>query len=282
MASSYTGNPNNPFGYSITIPTDGVDPVSAYTVNDPFKLILDNEVNILSNLKSYRPHIMAQSTTGGAVQIWPFNNLMVYNGTQWMFATNTNVYQIVNADIEGGALAANKDYYVYCYTTNGVALFNVSEKAPDATKTFKSDPTPLITHRYLCSFQTNAGSVPYPFMMQDWDYAYRTSRQYAFQAGALTANTWTPLTAIFALLPTVRTVKAHLSANNTAVLGTFSNFRIASTGFDPTWYMVGRINGQTPINYTFEMPPGSAGQFSVYSPDSTFGAIEISIDGYKE
>jgi len=146
---------NNQFSYQISIPQDGVDPVSDFTVNNAFKANSNSAHTILNYLTNYKPSIrvrcQTQVTSTASIQIYPFTDLFVDNGNGKIVPlTNATTANLTSTSLNPpGDFAVGSNYYIYAYGSSTTANFEISLVEPDVTRNFKNGD---ITRRYICCF----------------------------------------------------------------------------------------------------------------------------------
>ena len=172
---------------SLSVPSDGIDPVNEASVDPVFQNVLNNTYYLAYTQVFTRPRLeMIESDSGTRILIYPFSGLWVSTNNvapeiaNWISLnlTGSGVYISAANLSPPGFFAANTAYYVYCYASGSPAVpaFEISATAPEITNTFKDS---YITRRYIGSFITDATAPPatkiVPFRMVNSEYFLKDS-----------------------------------------------------------------------------------------------------------
>lgn len=167
------------FSPTLSVPSDGIDPVNEQSVNPVFQKLLNNDYYMASSLIRDLPRLSVFSSNGTTVRINAFFGLWVasanvaFNLANWVIINNSAVSSVTSANLDTGmSFIPSTPYYLYARTNgSGVALFECSLVAPDAQLTFKNVMgTPDLSRRYVGSFLIKGDGTILPFIMNNFDY----------------------------------------------------------------------------------------------------------------
>lgn len=186
---------------TLSVPSDGIDPVDEASVDPIFQNLLNNDFYITTAFARYKPRIQAFSTNGTAVRVGAFFGLWIATVNvaptvaNWITITNQFSPSITAANLDTGvSFTPSTAYYVYARNGgSGIASFECSLVAPDITLNFKGT-TPDITRRYICSFLVNGAGSIIPFNMVD--YNYDIQQPPFFSTGNTTVNASATITLV--------------------------------------------------------------------------------------
>ena len=177
---------------SLSVPSDGIDPVNETSVDPVFQNLLNNTYYLAYTHISNRPHLTANSFNGTSITLLPFSPLWVSTNNvaiataNWVAVSKSTNTTLTNANLDiPGAFTGNTAYWIYAYAVGSPATpaFEISVTQPDSTLTFKGTD---ITRRYIGSFITNSTPAIVSYEMIDREYFLKTSN--AVSSGPVSAG----------------------------------------------------------------------------------------------
>lgn len=166
---------------AIDVPNAG-ESRTALSVRTPFQAVADRLGGIvdgaLLTLLDSRRELNVQSggtRTNFDIDIGGIAAIMLRTGTggRHVHSTAGGSAVVTEAHVSGGDLGAvAKAWYVYAYRSGGSLTWEVSDTAPDATRTVKSTDS---TRCYFGCFLTDSSGSPIPVRAVGGHYAYRLS-----------------------------------------------------------------------------------------------------------
>lgn len=198
---------------SLSVPSDGIDPVNETSVDPVFQNLLNNTYYLAYTQLFTRPRLeMGWADAIPRIYLLPFNGLWVstnnvaVNVANWVSLNLTSTVFLSAANLSPpGAFAASTSYYVYCFASGSppIPAFEISTTIPDNTLTFKTSD---ITRRYIGSFITNPAAGIVHFSMIGSDYFLYDSQGVIAGPTTTTLNTSIPVGAAGFYYPQTATV----------------------------------------------------------------------------